>query len=102
MKINRQITILAVLGFAVSLVCSTGFLSQAQAEDKPIKLTYAFFAPARTFPGKQMAHWAEEIEKRTNGLVTVQTFPGSTLLGTSTGHGGPPLICSTTAAIRRA
>jgi TRAP-type C4-dicarboxylate transport system substrate-binding protein len=29
----------------------------------------------------QMAHWAEEIEKRTNGLVTVQTFPGSTLLG---------------------
>jgi TRAP-type C4-dicarboxylate transport system substrate-binding protein len=28
-----------------------------------------------------MAHWAEEIEKRTNGLVTVQTFPGSTLLG---------------------
>ncbi|MGD8447342.1 MAG: TRAP transporter substrate-binding protein, partial [Desulfobacterales bacterium] len=31
--------------------------------------------------GKQMAHWAEEIEKRTNGLVTVQTFPGSTLLG---------------------
>ena len=81
MKINRQITILAVLGFAVSLVCSTGFLSLAQAEDKPIKLTYAFFAPARTFPGKQMAHWAEEIEKRTNGLVTVQTFPGSTLLG---------------------
>ncbi|MGD2016149.1 MAG: TRAP transporter substrate-binding protein, partial [Desulfobacterales bacterium] len=31
--------------------------------------------------GMQMAHWAEEIEKRTNGLVTVQTFPGSTLLG---------------------
>jgi TRAP-type C4-dicarboxylate transport system substrate-binding protein len=81
MKINRQITILIVLGFAVSIVCSAGFLSLAQAEDKPIKLTYAFFAPARTFPGKQMAHWAEEIEKRTNGLVTVQTFPGSTLLG---------------------
>ncbi len=81
MKINRQITILVVLGFAVSLVCSIGFLPLAQAEDKPIKLTYAFFAPARTFPGKQMAHWAEEIEKRTNGLVTVQTFPGSTLLG---------------------
>ncbi len=81
MKINRQITILVVLWFAVAIVCSAGFSSHAQAEDKPIKLTYAFFAPARTFPGKQMAQWAQEIEKRTNGLVTVQTFPGSTLLG---------------------
>jgi TRAP-type C4-dicarboxylate transport system substrate-binding protein len=58
-----------------------GVSSQAIAKDKPIKLTYAFFAPAGTFPGKQMAQWAKEMEKRTDGLVKVQTFPGSTLLG---------------------
>ena len=81
MKFNRQLPFFVVLWVAVSLVCSAGLTSYAQAKDKPIKLTYAFFAPARTFPGKQMAHWAEEIEKRTNGLVKVQTFPGSTLLG---------------------
>ncbi len=46
-----------------------------------INLTYAFFAPAGTFPGKQMAHWAEEMKKRTNGKVEVKTFPGGTLLG---------------------
>jgi TRAP-type C4-dicarboxylate transport system substrate-binding protein len=46
-----------------------------------INLTYAFFAPAGTFPGKQMAHWAEEIAKRTNGKVVVKTFPAGTLLG---------------------
>ena len=46
-----------------------------------INLTYAFFAPAGTFPGKQMAHWADELTKRTNGKVAVKTFPAGTLLG---------------------
>lgn len=46
-----------------------------------INLTYAFFAPARTFPGRQMDHWAAELAKRTNGKVAVKTFPGGTLLG---------------------
>jgi len=51
----------------------------AQAAD--ITLSYAFFAPAGTFPGKQMAHWAEQLKKRTNGKVEVRTYPGGTLLG---------------------
>ncbi len=46
-----------------------------------INLTYAFFAPAGTFPGKQMDHWASEVAKKTGGKVAVKTFPGSTLLG---------------------
>lgn len=46
-----------------------------------INLTYAFFAPAGTFPAKQMAHWADEVTKRTAGKVRVQTFPAGTLLG---------------------
>ena len=81
MKFNRQVSFLVMLLAALTIVCSGGFSSPAQAKDKPIKLTYAFFAPARTFPGKQMAQWAQEIEKRTNGMVKVQTFPGGTLLG---------------------
>jgi TRAP-type C4-dicarboxylate transport system substrate-binding protein len=50
----------------------------ARAAD--VTLTYAFFAPAGTFPGRQMAHWAEQINKRTNGKVQVRQFPGGTLL----------------------
>lgn len=45
-----------------------------------ITLKYAWFAPASTFPGKQMDQWKAEVEKRTNGQVEVETFPGGTLL----------------------
>ena len=51
------------------------------AQAAEINLTYAFFAPDRTFPGRQMTHWAEQLGKRTGGKVAVKTFPGSTLLG---------------------
>lgn len=44
-------------------------------------LTYANFPPAKTFPSVQMERWKTEVEKRTNGKLAVQTFPGSTLLG---------------------
>jgi len=47
---------------------------------KEIKLTYANFPPAPTFPCVQMERWAKEVEKRTKGQVKVQTFPGGTLL----------------------
>lgn len=46
-----------------------------------IKLTYANFPPAPTFPCVQMEKWKEKVEKRTNGAVAIQTFPGGTLLG---------------------
>jgi len=81
MTTKRQILLFVMFFFAAALICGGGISSPAEAKDKPIKLTYAFFAPAGTFPGKQMAHWAKEIEKRTDGLVTVQTFPAGTLLG---------------------
>lgn len=45
-----------------------------------ITLKYAFFAPATTFPAKQMEKWKEELETRTKGKVKVELFPGGTLL----------------------
>ena len=45
-----------------------------------IKLTYANFPPAPTFPCVQMEEWKKEVEKRTGGKVVIQTFPGGTLL----------------------
>jgi TRAP-type C4-dicarboxylate transport system substrate-binding protein len=47
----------------------------------PVKLKYANFPPAPTFPCIQMERWKKEVEKRTNGKVAVDTFPGGTLLG---------------------
>jgi TRAP-type C4-dicarboxylate transport system substrate-binding protein len=64
---------LAALSLALAAV------APAQAAD--ITLSYAFFAPAGTFPGRQMAHWSEQLKKRSNGKVEVKTYPGGTLLG---------------------
>jgi TRAP-type C4-dicarboxylate transport system substrate-binding protein len=47
----------------------------------PIKLSYANFPPAPTFPCVQMERWKEEVEKRTSGSVAINTYPGGTLLG---------------------
>ncbi|WP_102346652.1 TRAP transporter substrate-binding protein [Bacillus sp. Marseille-P3661] len=59
----------------------------ATSED-PIKLTYAFFAPANTFPAVQMEKWKEELEKRTNGKVQVDLFHGGTLLDAANMYDG--------------
>lgn len=50
------------------------------AAAEPIKLNYANFPPAPTFPCVQMERWKEEVEERTNGKVSIKTFPGGTLL----------------------
>ena len=47
----------------------------------PMKLSYANFPPAPTFPCVQMERWKKEVEKRTQGKIAINTFPGSTLLG---------------------
>ena len=46
-----------------------------------VKLNYANFPPAPTFPCVQMERWKVEVEKRTAGQVQINTFPGGTLLG---------------------
>ncbi|MFP4308923.1 MAG: TRAP transporter substrate-binding protein [Desulfococcaceae bacterium] len=65
---------LATFALALSLPLST-------VAAKTLRLTYANFPPAPTFPCVQMEHWSDEIEKRTDGAVQVDTFPGGTLLG---------------------
>ena len=52
----------------------------APASAGPIKLNYANFPPAPTFPCVQMERWKKEVEKRTNGKVAIKTFPGGTLV----------------------
>ncbi len=67
--------------FLAAPLVAGAFALGVPAQAAEITLTYAFFAPAGTFPGKQMQHWADELTKRTNGKVAVKTFPGATLLG---------------------
>jgi TRAP-type transport system periplasmic protein len=70
-----------VLLAAVTLLCGIHVVAPGSvAAQAKITLTYANFPPATTFPCVQMERWAKEVEKRTNGTVKVQTFPGGTLL----------------------
>jgi TRAP-type transport system periplasmic protein len=62
------------------LVALPLLISPHKANAAAVTLTYANFPPAATFPCVQMERWAKEVEKRTNGKVKVQTFPGGTLL----------------------
>jgi len=75
--LKRVSFLLAAVIFATFAL--TTFLS-APAVAEPIKLNYANFPPAPTFPCVQMERWKEEVEKRTNGKVAIKTFPGGTLL----------------------
>jgi len=69
-----------ILGILV-LSLSAITLAPAPASAGPIKLSYANFPPAPTFPCVQMERWKKEVESRTGGKVVINTYPGGTLLG---------------------
>lgn len=71
---------LLILGLCVFVLSAFAIYSGNLQSQTKITLTYANFPPATTFPCVQMERWAKEVEKRTNGKVKVQTFPGGTLL----------------------
>ncbi len=75
---KRMISSATLFSFAI---ISCILLTQSPASAGKIKLNYANFPPAPTFPCVQMERWKVEVEKRTNGKVQVNTFPGGTLLG---------------------
>jgi TRAP-type C4-dicarboxylate transport system substrate-binding protein len=69
-----------VAGILIAAFAVTIFMP-VSATAGAIKLSYANFPPAPTFPCVQMERWKKEVEKRTNKAVAIQTFPGGTLLG---------------------
>ncbi len=74
---RKSIALFAV--FVVLFVAGMLIPNTGTAQSK-ITLSYANFTQAG-FPLAQMDRWVKEVEKRTNGKVKVNTFPGSTLLG---------------------
>lgn len=66
---------------SAALIAASLIAGSQPARAADINLTYANFPPASTFPCIQMERWKKEVEKRTGGKVSVDTFPGGTLLG---------------------
>ncbi|MCP4352565.1 MAG: TRAP transporter substrate-binding protein [Desulfobacterales bacterium] len=69
-----------VIGIFITALAAAFFIP-APATAGPVKLSYANFPPAPTFPCIQMERWKTEVEKRTQGKVAINTYPGGTLLG---------------------
>ncbi|HQJ08499.1 MAG TPA: TRAP transporter substrate-binding protein [Deltaproteobacteria bacterium] len=53
--------------------------SEGAAKAKTVELTYSIFFPPTHAQCKAGEAWAKEIEKRTNGAVKINVFPGGTL-----------------------
>jgi TRAP-type C4-dicarboxylate transport system substrate-binding protein len=62
----------------MAMICMAGVMPASAGSTT---LSYANFPPAPTFPCVQMERWKEEVEKRTEGAIKINTFPGGTLLG---------------------
>jgi TRAP-type C4-dicarboxylate transport system substrate-binding protein len=76
---KKQIILMFAVAVAAAIIGALCLTPSAIAGS--IKLSYANFPPAPTFPCVQMERWKTEVEKRTGGKVQVNTFPGGTLLG---------------------
>jgi len=76
---KRKTDVRLTLCLVVALM--TLLLMPADTTAGSITLSYANFPPAPTFPCVQMERWKTEVEKRTDGKVTIKTYPGGTLLG---------------------
>jgi TRAP-type C4-dicarboxylate transport system substrate-binding protein len=87
--VKTVIALLAAIALAGCSDAQESAVSDEQSDDsETITLSYAFFAPAQSFPAIQMAHWAKELNERTDGRVEVNLFPGGSLLTASNMYDG--------------
>lgn len=84
MSIRRRTTLVAAGLFASGTLAactgSGGGQTSAGGGGGDLSLTYAFFAPAASFPSIQMEEWGKMLNERTDGQAGVETFPAGTLL----------------------
>lgn len=80
---NQGGTVLPALfaaGPAVVLALLLALALPASASADPLRLRYANFPAASTFPCVQMEKWADVVEERSGGKLVIETYPGGTLL----------------------
>ena len=75
--IRKTRTSLGVIAYILLLFFT---VAADHAGAAPVRLRFANFPAAATFPCIAMEQWAKDITERTGGAVNVETFPGGTLL----------------------
>ena len=72
----KKIVLLILL---VLCFCFLNLADAVNADAASVKLTYSNFFPPAHIQSKLAETWCKEVEKRTNGAVVVEYFPGQTL-----------------------
>ncbi len=57
----------------------SAFFFASNLHAKPIKLTYSNFFPPKHIQSVLGQQWSDEVEKKTNGKVVIEYYPGQTL-----------------------
>jgi len=66
-----------LIGLAVTVLLGGSFVPPAASA--PVKLTYSTFFPPTHIQSKLAEAWCKEVEKRTDGQIKVEFYPGGTL-----------------------
>jgi TRAP-type C4-dicarboxylate transport system substrate-binding protein len=74
----KKKSIWTIVSIAATAVLLSGIATLASA--KAIELTYANFFPPFHIQSKLAESWCQEVEKRTNGAVKINYYPGGTLV----------------------
>ena len=77
MKLNAFLG--GIVAVACILLCSCHRAENTAKPKAQFRLTYNIFFPASHGAAKLGKAWAEEVERRTNGAVVVDVYPGSVL-----------------------
>ncbi len=75
MSTTRTFPLLTVILVAALMVLG----GHSPGQSKTLELTYSIFFPATHGHTLLATEWAKEVEKRTNGAVKINMFPGATL-----------------------
>ena len=70
---------LLVLTLLTALIAAFSLAPAPSLAQEPVKLTYSCFFPPTHIQSKLAAAWGKEVEKRTNGKVKIEYYPGQTL-----------------------
>ena len=70
------------------LVAGCFVIAPPKSQAEPITLTYSNFFPPTHIQSKLADAWCKEVEKRTNGRVKIQYFPGQTLTKATQNYDG--------------
>jgi TRAP-type C4-dicarboxylate transport system substrate-binding protein len=77
-----------ILGITLCVACALAFTNAPAAMADTYKLTYSCFFPPTHVQSQLAEAWCKEVEKRTDGQVKVDYYPGQTLTKANQAYDG--------------